>query len=244
MIPWWSEEATFIRVFGLHHLIYISLLATVLVILLAKRRKVRESADIIARAILILSILQQVLLYSWYIFETGFNVSESLPLHICRISSLLGIYFLLTKNKAVLDLLFYFGLFAYGSFLYPQRVYPIYHIIGISFIINHIVTILLPYFAFIAYGWRPKWIGVIRSYAIFVGYFFFVYFLNPMIDGNYFYLKYRPFFKEWPDYLYILGVLMVTFLGFLLAFMVVNCIARSSKKVDSPRDIHRKNLHY
>ncbi|MEQ6390201.1 TIGR02206 family membrane protein [Bacillaceae bacterium S4-13-58] len=239
MISWWSEEAEYIQVFGLHHFIYIGLMVTALVILLIKREQVRENADKIANVILVVSILQQVLLYSWYVFETGFNVSESLPLHICRIASLLGIYFLITKNKIALDLLFYMGLFAYGSFLYPQRVYPVYHVIGISFVINHMVTILLPYFGYIAYGWRPKWKGLLRTYAIFLAYFLFVYFLNPIIDGNYFYLKYRPFFKEWPDYLYIPAVLFVTFIGFVIAFIVARSIGKASNKVELPSNLSR-----
>jgi hypothetical protein len=47
-----------------------------------------------------------------------------------------------------------------------------------------------------------------------------VYFLNPIIDGNYFYLKYRPFFKEWPESIYIPFVVIGTLIGFYTGFKI------------------------
>lgn len=229
MNRFWSEEVEFINIFDLNHLLYISILAVVLIILIVNKEKVKVSVKRIGNIILAVSILQQILLYSWYALETGFNISESLPLHICRISSLLGIYFLVTKNTKVVDTMFYFGLYAYGSFLYPSRVYPIYHAIGISFVINHLITILLPYFAYIAYNWRPDFKGFLRASKYFLIYFIFVYFLNPIIDGNYFYLKYRPFFKEWSDYIYIPFILCFTIFIFFIGYKSVNLISKITK---------------
>lgn len=229
MNRFWSEDVEFIKTFGLDHLIYISILVVTLVALILNRHKVRANSEKIGNIILIVSILQQILLYSWYFFETGFDVSEALPLQICRISSLLGIYFLITKNKKVLDVMFYFGLYAYGSFLYPSRIYPIYHAIGISFVINHLITILLPYFAFIAYDWRPNFKSLKKSCGYFLVYFVFVYFLNPMIDGNYFYLKYRPFFQTWPEYIYVHFIICFTIFIFFIGYKVVEYISKFAK---------------
>lgn len=231
----WDEEVSFIPLFGEHHLIYIILMLILLVLLMTQYRFIKQYADKISYWILAFSIGQQVLLYSWYIFETGFDVSESLPLHISRISSILGIIYLITKNQKVLHLLFYFGLYAYGTFFYPQRVYPVYHVIGISFFINHAITILLPIFVAIAYDWRPSLSGAFNAYLWFLFYFFFVYFLNPLLDGNYFYLKHRPFFGHLPDYLYIplvlLFILIIFLIGYYLALLIEKVV--SMKKVRS-----------
>jgi len=229
MYRFWSKDVEFIKIFDLNHLIYISILVVTLITLTLKRKKVKAKSDKIRNIILVISVLQQMLLYLWYFFETGFDVSEALPLQICRISSLLGIYFLITKNKKALDIMFYFGLYAYGSFLYPSRIYPIYHAIGISFVINHIITILLPYFAYIAYDWRPNFKSFIKSSKYFLVYFVLVYFLNPIIDGNYFYLKYRPFFKEWPDYIYVPFVVIFTIFIFYIGYTAVKLISKMTK---------------
>lgn len=219
----------FITFFDFNHLIYISILVIGLIVLIINREKVKTSSKKVGNIILVVSILQQVLLYLWYFLENDFDVSESLPLHICRISSLLGIYFLITKNTKVLDTMFYFGLYAYGSFLYPSRIYPIYHPLGISFVINHLITILLPYFAYIAYNWRPNFKSFIRSCSMFLIYFIFVYFLNPMVDGNYFYLKYKPFFQQWPDYVYVPFVIFFTIFIFFIGYNVVKYISKVTK---------------
>lgn len=225
MDRFWREDAAFISPFDLQHLGYILIVVTLLGILLANRARVKAHRKRIAKIVLVISVLQQLMLYTWYGLEMGCDISESLPLHLSRITALLGVYFLITKNLKVLDIIFFFGLYAYGSFLYPQRVYEIGHIIGLSFLINHAITLLLPYFGYIAYGWRPSLKSLGRAYLWFVIYFFFVYFLNPLIDGNYFYLKYRPFFSDWPDYIYIPVVLGVTLAGFLLAYQVVRIVA-------------------
>lgn len=214
----WDQEVPYIGIFDAHHLIYIALMVLLLVGMIRQKKNIKKYADQISQVILVLSILQQIALYSWYIFETGFDISESLPLHISRISSILGIIYLVTKNKKVLNVLFYFGLYAYGSFFYPSRVYPMYHLIGISFFINHAVTILLPIFAAIAYNWRPRLPAVFKAYGWFLVYFFFVYFLNPFIDGNYFYLKYRPFLSHLTDSIYVPTVLIFTLLIFLFGY--------------------------
>lgn len=220
----WDEEVPFISLFDGHHLFYILLMTILLLLLITQYRFVQENANQVSRWILAASLAQQILLYSWYIFETGFDISESLPLHISRISSLLGIAFLITKNNKILDVLFYFGLFAYGTFFWPQRVYPVYHAIGVSFFVNHAITILLPIFAAIAYDWRPKLHAVFKAYGWFLLYFVVVYFLNPLIDGNYFYLKYRPFLAHLPDYIYVLFALLGTFLVFLIGFSLAKLI--------------------
>lgn len=226
MISWWSEEAPYIVPFSTQHFIYIAIVVVLLAVLLGNRLKVKANREKIRVGLLIVFILQQILLYGWYIFETGFDISESLPLHISRVTSLLGIYYLITKNARVLDIVFFFGLFAYGSFLYPQRVYAIDHVVGLSFLVNHAITLLLPYFGYIAYGWRPGVKGLVRAYVAFLVYFTFVYFLNPLIDGNYFYLKYRPFFQDWPEYVYVPTVMLVTLIGFAGAYLIVRLIRR------------------
>ena len=230
---WWSKNVEFIKPYGFHHYMYISIFVISLYLLIKNRNKIKENSRKLRFFILFLSLFQQILLYSWYYLETGFNLGEALPLHICRISTLLGIWFLITKNTKVLDTMFYFGLYAYGSFLYPSRVYPVYHAVGISFVINHIITIILPWFAYIAYGWKPKLKALKKSSLIFLIYFVFVYFLNPIIDGNYFYLKYRPFFKTWPEYIYVPFLVIGTLLGFYLAYTLADKLLPEPTIIDS-----------
>lgn len=87
-------------------------------------------------------------------------------------------------------------------------------------------------FAAIAYDWRPKLALAIKAYGWFLTYFFFVFFLNPLINGNYFYLKYRPFFDYLPDYIYIPATLIATLGIFILGYYLakfVEAVATAKK---------------
>lgn len=86
MNRYWDEEVPFISMFDMHHLFYISLMLLLLILMITQYDKVREQREILRKVILIVSIGQQVLLYAWYIFETGFDLSESLPFHISHFS--------------------------------------------------------------------------------------------------------------------------------------------------------------
>lgn len=234
-MDWWSRDVSRIDILSFVHLIYFLIMAVSLALLIFNREKVKRNREQIANLILMISILQQILLYVWHIAEHNFDLSTSLPFQISRVNSLLGIWFLLTKNNKVLDVLFFFGLFAYGSFAYPTTIYPLSHSMGLSFVINHVITLILPYFGYIAYHWRPKLSSVFKAYGWFIIYFIFVYILNPIVDGNYFFLKRRPFFIDMSDHLYILTVFSIVFIGFYLAFIVVTLINKYISKENSSR---------
>ena len=235
VLNFWSQNVPYIRVFDFHHNLYIGLMLLLLILLVKFNEEIIRKQKQIRLLILFILIVQQVALYSWYIFETGFDIGESLPLHISRISSILCLIYLLTTNKKVMDVLFYFGLYAYGSFLYPSRVYPFYHLMGLSFFINHAITILLPIVAIIISDWRPSLSALFKAYGWFLLYFTFVYFLNPLIDGNYFYLKYRPFLGHLPDSQYIPIVLFVTLILFVIGYLTSNLIlSKINNKKEEP----------
>lgn len=207
-------EQDYIQIFGPEHLRYISMLLLVAIALFTFRERIPRNRKRLTGIILAVSVFQQLLLYTSYFYLLDFHLGESLPLQISRISSLLGIVLLVTKNRKVFFVLCFFSIYAYASFLYPSRVYAITHPIGLSFILNHVITILLPYYMMIAYGMKVKKREHRMAFGWFVAYLLFVYFFNPLVDGNYFYLKYRPLFAGWPDYLYLPAVLLVTYLGF------------------------------
>lgn len=99
---WWSMHAPYIRPFDGNHLLYIGIVSLLFIILFCFREQMKSRAKTVGYIILAVSVLQQILLYSWYMIEMGFDVSESLPLHISRITSLFGIYYLITNNRKVI----------------------------------------------------------------------------------------------------------------------------------------------
>lgn len=206
----------FIPMFRTDHLIFIGGLAVMAVLLFRYKDKVKEKRKTITKIILFTSLIQQILLYSSYFFLKEFDLSESLPLHISRINTIIGIFYLLTKKEILFTFLCYFGLSAWASFLYPSRVYGITHPLGISFFINHLITLLLPFYAMIAQGARLRKGDKNTVFKWFLVYLVFVYFFNPLVDGNYFYLKHKPFLKDVSDVIYIPFVILLTYALFSL----------------------------
>lgn len=141
-----------------------------------------------------------------------------MPLHLCRISSILTLVFLKTKNKKLLDIIFYFSLFAIGSLFYPKDVYHFMHINGISYMINHLITVAMPVFVYIAYDWRPSFKGLKSACLWFSIYLVFIYWLNPIIGGNYFYLVNRPFLNNLTYFQYFIFTFIATYVLYFIIY--------------------------
>lgn len=227
-----TNYGDYITLFNPDHIIYILGLIIIGVTLFIKRDAVKENRKMITAVILIISIFQQILLYSSYYFILDFDLGESLPLQISRVNTILGIIYLLTRNEKVFRVLALFGLFAWLSFLYPSRVYGITHPIGWSFFINHVVTLLLPFYGIIAYNMKIKTMDSLKVFPWFVLYVAVAYFANMLTDGNYFYLKHKPIFAGLQDIFYIPLSLVFTFALFKLGEVVyrkVRLMLQSSK---------------
>ncbi len=222
MEVFYAREADYIQLLGWEHFFYMTLILVLVFVLLTQRRRLYLYQDSLTKILLAVSLFQQILLYAWYFFETGFDLGEALPLHLCRISSVLGIGYLITKKSILMDVVFYYGLYAYASFVYPQAIYAPYHLLGISYLLNHAITLVLPIVAYYAFGWRPKIKGLILSILGFLVYFVTVLFVNAWTQGNYFYLTKRPFLHDIPAWQFDALAIVITLIGFTLAYWVVS----------------------
>lgn len=205
-----------ITILGKHHLLYVSILVSFGILLFFNPTNVRLYRQRLSTGILIVNLLQQCLLYGYFIVFDSFTIAASLPLHLSRITSILIIIFLITKHTKLFAVIAYFSLFAWLSFLVPADIQPINHPLGISFITNHVITLLFPFYMIIAYQWTPSRSDKYLAYTWLSLYIVTVYFLNPILDGNYFYLVDKPIFKYLPDIFYLVGVYIVGFLLFII----------------------------
>ena len=203
-----------IRILGLNHLLYVAILGCFALLLLMNPKSVRANRRRITPTVLVINLLQQCLLYGYFIYFDSFTVAESLPLHLSRITSILAIIFLITKKRQLFSVIAYFSLFAWLSFLVPTDIQPITHPLGVSFLTNHVITLLLPFYMIIAYQIELKTSDKYIAYAWLSLYVISVYYLNPILGGNYFYLVNKPILKNLSDPVYLVGVYIVSFLLF------------------------------
>lgn len=71
----------------------------------------------------------------------------------------------------------------------------------------------------IAYDFRVRKEDKKMPFLLMMGYMVVVYFINPLVDGNYFYLVMRPFafLNGLPDILYLILCAIITFILFSVA---------------------------
>ncbi len=225
-----DPSVPYIKLFGIEHLYYVLIILSLFSLVMLNRNHLSQVKNQLRVGLFILTLFQQILLYTWYAFMTGFDLAQALPLHLCRISTLLSLIYFITLNDTIMDIVFYFGLFAYGSFALPIAIHPITHALGISYIINHSLTILLPFIAWYAFGWRPKKRNLLLVSILFIFYFIIAIAANFLFEGNYFYLLKRPFLQQMNVYIYYLVTVIFTLSVFIIAFKLISLVSSKNQK--------------
>lgn len=214
-----DPEPGWITIGGPEHLVYVLGLVVLALALVCGRRVVREHAVGVRAALAVVVVAQQVALYGLYL-KTGWDPAETLPLHISRVSALLGLGYLLTGSRRVMDVLFYFGLWAWASFAYPQQIQPPTTLLGVSFFVNHAITLLLPALAWITTDWRPSIRALWRALGWFGVYLGVAVMANRAFGGNYFYQRERPLLPWLEQPWYLLASVLATVALFWLGYAV------------------------
>ncbi len=224
-----------ITIGGPDHVAYVAGLLLVAGLLITQRDRVRAHAGTIRRVLVVVVVVQQLTLYGFYA-ATGWDNGESLPLHISRVSALLGLAYLLTGSRRVMDVLFYFGLWAWASFSYPQNIQPVTNILGWSFFVNHVVTLLMPVFACVTTGWLPTLAGLRRAAGWFLVYVAVAVAANALTGGNYFYQREKPLLPWLDQPWYLLASVAATFVLFWLGYAVARLVARRAGVLGAGRE--------
>ncbi len=231
----YAEGAPYVKAYSWPHLAYLSVCALLIFGIIYFRKQIAAKKETIGRVFLWISLFQQVvLLYGWNLFVANSFIEDGLPLHMCRVACIAGVIYLISKNNKIMDIMFSFGIFALVSLFYPSGVYHFLHMEGISYMINHILTVLIVIFAAICYGWCPSWQGFKRSVVVFTVFMPLTMIANAIIpDSNYFYLTERPFAFLMPIPLYIYAPFIYFFVigcFALIHFIVIELVKRFAKE--------------
>lgn len=240
MRHFFDPDPGWIAIGSLDQGIYVAVLVIAAVGLIGGRRWVRAHARGVRWTVLAVAVVQQCVLYGTYLI-TGWRWADSLPLHISRVSALLCIVYLATGSKRVMDVLFYFGLWAWASFSYPQNVQPADNVFGWSFLVNHVVTLLMPAFAWITTDWRPTRRALWRAFGWMVAFSLLAVGANALTGGNYFYQRDKPLLPFVPQPWYYLLTLAAGLAGFWIGYGVSRLVpgARSLSVDATPRAVRR-----
>ena len=148
-------------------------------------KKNKNSIFIVATVLLVWSQ------FSRYIggrLDEGFDITEDLPFFICRLSSVVLTYYVITKDKRVESFLFYWGATGLAGIIYPNG--PISNIVNLTetFYIDHFLLTLTPFFLIVYQGYRPSKRDLFTITGVMFAILVAFIPINSLLGADYFYL--------------------------------------------------------
>ena len=157
-----------------------------------------ESGKKYRRLLFTVLLIEQIMQYSWYFLVGTFTLGDSLPLYICRTAILSILLAFATGNRKTETISVYWGLFGGVLASVVPVIYPFSfpHFTNFSYFIGHLFMV-----------WSVTWFIAVEKYRftrpglvfilIFTNLFNVgMYFLNPLINGNYSYFTFSPVLWE------------------------------------------------
>lgn len=219
-----DPDAQTVQIGDYNHMIYLAGIAVILFLLFKFRFQIREHPERVMTGILIFAVVQRIVSVSYYVIIGEFTVTDSLPLHICRLVCYLIIIQFFIKKKWLDQIIFYFGLFAYASFVYPVNISPALHMLGLSFFMLHSLIIVYPIIKYFTHGFAPSLRGAFQASILFAVYLTGMQLLNNAIGSNYFYTEDRPFMHDLSDPVYFFINMFGIAAGFITVALIIRLI--------------------
>lgn len=167
---------------------------------------------IVAISVLILKITELVFRYNYH-SET---IPELLPFHLCNITLILAIIFLIKPNEIAFQVIFYFGIGAFAAILFPENLPKFPDFSNISFFLTHFFILFSAWYQFIYFKYRPTLGGLFFSFIVLNILIGIAFKINGVYGTNYMYVSSKPnvgsfldLFGPWPYYIGVVEGLFI-----------------------------------
>jgi hypothetical integral membrane protein (TIGR02206 family) len=219
---WASKiEKTAFPLFSQNHLLALGIIILVLVYIFLNRDAFENEKrrNRFRKVLGVVLILQQSLLYFWYVTSGNFTLGETLPLYTCRIAIFLCIGMLMCESYKCFELAYFWGI-AGGimALMTPDTSgFGFPHLMFVQFFVGHGGMIISLIFMILVYEYKPTKESIYRSSRWTLVYFAIVGVLNYLVDGNYSYLRAKPATATpmdiLPIYPYYVPIFIAAFIG-------------------------------
>lgn len=211
-------------------ILIVAILGTSLIIIFKDFIKENRKISLIIKYGIILTLLmQQIVLYLWYLFS-GYNIlEEGLPLYNSRIAIIATALGLLLGNNSFKTLACYWGIFSSVLALIYPGVDPFSfpHYTEISYFIGHIVLAWGVAYIFAIEGFKYTKLNL-KQILIFTNvYHLIVLIFNMILGSNYCYLNRTPIGlgKDWPEFIYVFVIMSVYNLVICISFILIKLLS-------------------
>lgn len=148
----------------------------------------------ILMVVTVLLVWSQLVRYGYTLIRDGFVLADYPPFFICRISSIVLLYYVITEDKRVESFLFYWGATGLAGIIYPNG--PIDNIVNLTetFYIDHFLLGITPFFLVVYQGFRPSRKNLVQITVFMLIVLLMFIPINNLLDTDYFYTKDQSIF--------------------------------------------------
>lgn len=230
---WFGYTEPF-QLFSTSHLIALSVLLAFYIGFVISQKYWPMSPKIeptIRKSIAAILIIQEITLNVYRVQTNTWTFAESLPIHLCSMSVLLGSYMLATKSKYLFDILYFWSVGAMVALLTPNLTntdFPSFKYY--QFFFSHGLIVFSVLYMLVVHRYYPAK-GSLKRTLIFTHLLLpFIAVVNYLTGGNYFFIAYTPptaspidLLGPWPQYLIwfeviVISVFSLMYLPFVLRF--------------------------
>lgn len=135
------------------------------------------------------AILLEISFQVWQMVYGKWDFAESLPLHLCRLTSYIGIYIMFSKNTKVFEIAYFWSLAGVVSILFPDILhgpdrYRYYH-----FMMSHILFFYMYMYMLFVLDFKLTFQSFKKSFiTLFILAIFIIIPIDNIFDINYMYL--------------------------------------------------------
>lgn len=196
-----------------------------LIIFIIKKEKNPDKINLFRYIAALIMLLHPLSFEIWNVAVGSFTLKYSLPLHLCDVATILAGIMLLTKNRILFEITYFWGLG--GSFLAiltPDITESFPHFIFINYFLSHggIITCVL-FMVFIE-KYKVSLKSVLRVFIITNLYMLLIAGVNLILKSNYLYICRKPnnptlidLLGSWPWYILSLEAVSLTL--FLILYL-------------------------
>lgn len=216
--------------FSLNHIIPLLLIVIGVVLIYIFRDQLGKPKyeKTIRYSIAIFAIFLEVTFQSWQIYYGVWDLADSLPLHLCRLTSYLGIIAMLTKSHKIFQIAYFWSLGGVVSIMFPDILHGPDRYRYYQFVIYHILFFYMYMYMLFVLKLELTFKSFKKSYLILLALVLFVIIpVNNIFNMNYMYLLFpadTPFsiFKGHGYFLYIVGCLSLTTVIMILWYLPIH----------------------
>ncbi|MGL5328719.1 MAG: TIGR02206 family membrane protein [Peptostreptococcaceae bacterium] len=216
-----SNEVNFITFGKIHFmLLLIALLGSINILI---NKKESRNFEIFVGSVL---VIQQVILYSWYL-ATNYNlITQGLPLYHCRIAILFVGIGMLFNKKNLMKLGSYLGIFgSISALLFPGLdPFSFPHMTQFSFFIGHIFLLWGSLYLLFVKNIGMSKVDFNKSLIFINVYHVLMFILNNAVSSNYGYMNSPPIsaLNSMNTFIYSFGVIITFNIIFSIEYFLLN----------------------